>query len=199
MYFEILLGYVLLFDDLKKFRQKQIGQTHVICTYKYNTMKGAKHGIHSFNTVAKFLQKELIASTWFHVAGEKIHNNLTRLVMGVWLFVVLILTSSYTASLSSMLTVQKLEPNYMELLKKNNLPVGCIDLSVKKYLVNVVEFKEQNIKIIKNSKLFEQENIFAVFLEFPYEEIFYNKNCKEYTSTRLLTQGFAGLGFVSIN
>ena len=119
--------------------------------------------------------------------------------MGVWLFVVLILTSSYTASLSSMLTVQKLEPNYMELLKKNNLPVGCIDLSVKKYLVNALEFKEQNIKIIKNSKLFKQENIFAVFLEFPYEEIFYNKNCKEYTSTRLLTQGFAGLGFVSIN
>ena len=98
-----------------------------------------------------------------------------------------------------MLTVQKLEPNYMELLKKNNLPVGCIDLSVKKYLVKALEFKEQNIKIIKNSKLFEQENIFAVFLEFPYEEIFYNKNCKEYTSTRLLTQGFAGLGFVSIN
>lgn len=200
MYFEILLGYVLLFDDLNKFRQKQIGQTHVICTYKYNTMKGAKHGIHSFNTVAKFLQKVLIASTWFHVAGENIHNNLTRLVMGVWLFVVLILTSSYTASLSSMLTVQKLEPNYMELLKKNNLPVGCANLSVRKYLVNAFEFKEQNIKMLNRTMLFEQENIFAIFIESPYEEVFFKNNCgKDYTITRLLTHGFGGLGFVSIN
>ena len=120
--------------------------------------------------------------------------------MGVWLFVVLILSSSYTASLSSMLTVQKLEPNYLELLKKNNLPVGCINLSVRKYLVNAFEFKEQNIKIInvKLSKPFKQEKIFAVFLEFPYEEIFLNKNCEEYTSTRLHTHGFGGLAFVSI-
>uniref|UniRef100_A0A7N2LR04 Glutamate receptor n=1 Tax=Quercus lobata TaxID=97700 RepID=A0A7N2LR04_QUELO len=137
-------------------------------------------------------------SSLFFAHRENIHNNLTRLVMGVWLFVVLILTSSYTASLSSMLTVQKLEPNYMELLKKNNLPVGCTNLSVKKYLVNAFEFKEQNIKIIdiKHSKLFKQEKIFAVFLEFPYEEIFLNKNCKDYTSTRLHTHGFGGLGFV---
>ncbi|XP_050290063.1 glutamate receptor 2.9-like [Quercus robur] len=152
-------------------------------------------------------RNQISAALWFTFSSlffahrENIHNNLTRLVMGVWLFVVLILTSSYTASLSSMLTVQKLEPNYMELLKKNNLPVCCINLSVKKYLVNVFEFKEQNIKIIdiKHSKLFKQEKIFAVFLEFPYEEIFLNKNCKDYTSTRLHTHGFGGLGFVSIN
>ncbi|KAB1228341.1 Glutamate receptor 2.5 [Morella rubra] len=45
----------------------------------------------------------------------------------VWLFVVLILTSSYTASLSSMLTVQQLQPNVtdIEWLKKNNLKVDC--------------------------------------------------------------------------
>ena len=70
---------------------------------------------------------------------------------------------------------------------------------VKGYLVNTIGFKEQNIKIIKYSKLFEQKNIFAVFLELPYGEIFLNKNCKDYTSTRLLTPGFGGLGFVSIN
>lgn len=87
----------------------------------------------------------------------------------------------------------------MELLKKNNLPVGCISSLVQKYLVDVYQFKEQNIKIIEDSKLFEQGNIFAVFLELPYDKVFLNKNCKDYSSTRLLTQGFGGLGFVSIN
>ncbi|KAB1223646.1 Glutamate receptor 3.7 [Morella rubra] len=72
--------------------------------------------------------KALISHTaWFHVSGEKVYNNLTCLVIVVWLFVVLILTSSYTASLSSMLTVQQLQPNVtnIEWLKKNNLKVGC--------------------------------------------------------------------------
>ena len=120
--------------------------------------------------------------------------------MGVWLLVVLILTSSYTASLSSMLTVQKLEPNYMELLKKNNLPVGCVNPLVKKYLVNAIGFEGQNIKVndsyLKPFK-FEQENIFALFLEPPYDGSFLT-NCKDYTSTRP-TPGFGGIGFVSIN
>ena len=121
--------------------------------------------------------------------------------MGVWLFVVLILSSSYTASLSSMLTVPKLEPSCIELLKKNNLPVGCVDPLVKKYLVNAIGFKGQNIKLndsyLKPFK-FEQENIFALFLEPPHDENFL-KNCKDYTSTRQYTPLFGGMGFVSIN
>jgi orotidine-5'-phosphate decarboxylase len=43
-------------------------------------------------------------------AEEKLESNLSRFVVIIWVFVVLILTSSYTASLTSMLTVQKLQP-----------------------------------------------------------------------------------------
>ena len=121
--------------------------------------------------------------------------------MGVWLFVVLILSSSYTASLSSMLTVQKLEPNYMELLKKNDLPVGCTNPRVKGYLVNTIGFKEKNVKRNDSYSVpfeFKQENIFALFLEPPHDENFL-KNCKDYTSTRQYTPLFGGMGFVSIN
>ena len=46
----------------------------------------------------------------FYAAGERIHNNLTRFVVIVWVFVVLILTQSYTASLTTLLTVQQLRP-----------------------------------------------------------------------------------------
>jgi glutamate receptor, ionotropic, plant len=39
-------------------------------------------------------------------AEEKLESNLSRFVVIIWVFVVLILTSSYTASLTSMLTVE---------------------------------------------------------------------------------------------
>ena len=48
-------------------------------------------------------------------------SNLARIVVTIWCFVVLILTQSYTASLSSLLTVQQLQPtvtNVDELIKK---------------------------------------------------------------------------------
>ncbi|CAM8896141.1 unnamed protein product [Rhodiola kirilowii] len=41
---------------------------------------------------------------------EKTVNNLTRIVLAFWFFVVLILTQTYTASLTSMMTVQRLQP-----------------------------------------------------------------------------------------
>lgn len=43
--------------------------------------------------------------------GEKLQSNLSRFVVTVWIFVVLVLTSSYTAMLSSVLTVQQITSN----------------------------------------------------------------------------------------
>ncbi|CAO2830717.1 unnamed protein product [Amaranthus hypochondriacus] len=47
-------------------------------------------------------------STWFFAHRENTVSSLARLVLIIWLFVVLIINSSYTASLTSMLTVQQL-------------------------------------------------------------------------------------------
>ncbi|KAK4408727.1 putative pentatricopeptide repeat-containing protein, chloroplastic [Sesamum angolense] len=49
------------------------------------------------------------ASTLVYAHREKLEHNLSKFVVGVWLFVVLILTSSYTANLSSLLTVQQIQ------------------------------------------------------------------------------------------
>ncbi|KAL1539482.1 glutamate receptor 2.7-like [Salvia divinorum] len=49
-------------------------------------------------------------STIVFAHRERIVSNLTRFVVIVWMFVVLVLNSSYTASLASMLTVQQLQP-----------------------------------------------------------------------------------------
>ncbi|KAI3678653.1 hypothetical protein L6452_37954 [Arctium lappa] len=41
--------------------------------------------------------------------GEKLQSNLSRFVVSVWMFVVLVLTSSYIATLSSLLTVEQIQ------------------------------------------------------------------------------------------
>ncbi|XP_059439979.1 glutamate receptor 2.9-like [Corylus avellana] len=141
-------------------------------------------------------------SSLFFAHREKIYSNLSRLVIVLWLFVVLVLTSSYTASLSSMLTVQRLQPHVtdVEWLKKNNLKVGCDgDSFVRTYLNNVLHFKTDNILNVTSEYSytgeFESNNISAAFLELPYEKVFLNKYCNGFIGTRPTTR-FGGLGFV---
>lgn len=120
-----------------------------------------------------------------------------------WLFLVLILNSSYTASLSSMLTVQQLQPNVtsIEWLKKNNMKIGCDgDSFVRTYLQNVEQFKAENIMNISSEynyvSAFQNSSIAAAFLELPYEKVYISKYCKGYSASTP-TIRFGGLGFVS--
>ncbi|KAG2683886.1 hypothetical protein I3760_10G054700 [Carya illinoinensis] len=135
-------------------------------------------------------KSQISTALWFTISSlffahrEKIHNNSTRVVIVVWLFVVLILTSSYTASLSSMLTVQQLQPTFTDIqwLKKNNLKVGCSSNSfVKEYVENVLHFNSENIVEISNEYKylveFQCNNISAAFIELPYEKVFLSKYC----------------------
>lgn len=141
---------------------------------------------------------------WFHFAGEKVYSNLTRVVFIVWLFVVLILTSSYTASLSSMLTIQRLQPNVtdIEMLRRTDAQVGLDgDSFVCKYMEEVLEFNPKNLFNVSSEYSytgeFKNERISAAFLELPYAEVFMNKYCEGYTATTP-TYRFGGLSFVSI-
>ncbi|KAG6691220.1 glutamate receptor 2.7-like [Carya illinoinensis] len=152
--------------------------------------------------------KDQIATTlWFTFSSlffahkETLQSNLTRVVVVIWLFVVWILTSSYTANLSSILTVQRLEtvPD-INWLRNSNSKIGCDnDSFVKAYLEGVIKFKSENIvTVLKEddyTELFESKKIAAAFLELPYEKVFINKYCKAYTSNRP-TYRFGGFGFV---
>ncbi|CAI9300891.1 unnamed protein product [Lactuca saligna] len=55
---------------------------------------------------------------------EKLQSNLSRFVVIVWVFAVLVLTSSYTATLSSVLTVQQIGMNEISTGFQNLSPVG---------------------------------------------------------------------------
>ncbi|KAA8515179.1 hypothetical protein F0562_018358 [Nyssa sinensis] len=145
-------------------------------------------------------------SSLFFAHREKIWSNYTRVVIVVWLFVVLILTQSYTANLSSMLTIGRLQPTVkdVEWLRKTNAIVGCDgNTFVRKYLVDVRKFDPNNIVDITSPhdslgdylKVFESGNISAAFLETPYAKVFVNRHCKQYTVTQL-SYRFGGFGFV---
>uniref|UniRef100_A0A0A0LL99 Ionotropic glutamate receptor C-terminal domain-containing protein n=1 Tax=Cucumis sativus TaxID=3659 RepID=A0A0A0LL99_CUCSA len=60
-------------------------------------------------------------------AGKEVKGNLARLVLGTWLFVILVVTSSFTASLTSMMTVSRFAPSVVdvETLRQMNATVGC--------------------------------------------------------------------------
>ncbi|KAK7405305.1 hypothetical protein VNO78_06516 [Psophocarpus tetragonolobus] len=58
----------------------------------------------------------------FSLNGDRLHSNLSRVAMVVWLFVALIITQTYTASLASKLIVEQFEPTVdsIQKLKNNN-------------------------------------------------------------------------------
>ncbi|KAJ9690576.1 hypothetical protein PVL29_012961 [Vitis rotundifolia] len=140
-------------------------------------------------------------SSLFFAHRETIRSNITRVVIVVWLSVVFVLTSSYTASFSSMLTVRRLEPDVtdIEWLKATKSVIG-FDGSpfVREYLENAIKFEAADIKYIRSQYQypgeFQSGNISAAFLELPYAKIFINQFCKNYTATQTLNR-FGGFAF----
>ena len=82
------------------------------------------------------------------MAEEKLESNLSRFVVIIWVFVVLILTSSYTASLTSMLTVQKLQPTVTDVreLQRGGYHIGYQEGSFIKTSLHKMGFDMTKMK-----------------------------------------------------
>ncbi|XP_040989999.1 glutamate receptor 2.8-like [Juglans microcarpa x Juglans regia] len=153
-----------------------------------------------FNQVGALLS--LAFTTLFSLHGEKLHSNLSRMAMVVWLFVALVLTQTYTANLTSILTVQRLEPTVtdVELLRNSNAMVGyCRGSFVADYLVDVLRIHRGNVRNYKSPEDYAQalrsREIAAAFLEVPLAKLFLAKYCKEFTIAGP-TYKVGGFGFV---
>lgn len=123
--------------------------------------------------------------------------------MLVWLIVTLILAQIYTASLTSMLTVQRLEPTIgnAEALKKDNSVVGISNGSfVGWYLQQHLKLSLKNIKTYGSEEEFVQafntRQISAAFLEAPYAKVFLAKYCNSFIKVDPMYD-VGGFGFVS--
>ncbi|GJS00396.1 glutamate receptor 2.8-like protein, partial [Tanacetum coccineum] len=132
-------------------------------------------------------------STLVFAHREKLISNLSRFVVIVWVFVVLVLTSSYTASLTSILTVQKLQPAYTDIdkIKSNGESVGYQDGTFVRDKLIEMGFQESKIK---NYSTFEQYDealaqgsqkggVSAIMDGVPYIKVFLAKYCTKYTMT----------------
>ncbi|XP_052142707.1 glutamate receptor 2.9-like [Oryza glaberrima] len=135
---------------------------------------------------------------------EKLESNLSRFVVIIWVFVVLILTSSYTASLTSMLTVQKLQPtvtDVRELLRRGDY----IGFQEGTFIVPVLEKmgfegRMRSYSTVDQyadalSKGSANGGVAAIFDEIPYLKLFLSQYCDGYTMVGPIykTDGF---GFV---
>ncbi|KAI6680607.1 hypothetical protein NL676_034488, partial [Syzygium grande] len=130
-------------------------------------------------------------STLVFAHREKIANNLTRLVLVVWVFVVLILTQSYTANLASFLTVQRFTPQFVDVqdLIRNRLFVGYQEGSyVRGFLVRQLNFDESRLIPYGSpeeyhealSKGSENGGVAAIFDDLPCIKLFLAKYCNKY-------------------
>ncbi|KAI4356972.1 hypothetical protein L6164_000949 [Bauhinia variegata] len=131
-------------------------------------------------------------STLVFAQKEKIVNNWSRLVLIIWIFVVLIITQSYTASLASMLTVQRLQPAFMDIeeIKRNNYYVGYQrDSFVEDMLKETLGFNDSSkLRAYESPEEFDQAlstgsdngGVAAIFDEIPYLNVFLTKYGSRY-------------------
>ncbi|GLT69885.1 hypothetical protein SLA2020_419980 [Shorea laevis] len=98
-------------------------------------------------------------STLFTAQREKIESGLGRLVLLIWLFVVLILNSSYIASLTSILTVEQLSYSIkgIDSLIISNDPIGYQRGSaIGNYLIDELNIHKSRLVPLNSEKEFEK-------------------------------------------
>ncbi|KAJ6419888.1 hypothetical protein OIU84_029915 [Salix udensis] len=126
----------------------------------------------------------------------------SRLLLLPWFFLILIVTSTYTANLTSMLQAPPSTPSAVDLtlLRSTNAAIGYDGNSFTLwYLEKVLSFKAENIRRIASIDDFEKSLssglIKAAFLFSPHAKILVAKYCKGLTMTGP-TYNLSGFGFV---
>ncbi|GLT56896.1 hypothetical protein SLA2020_299090 [Shorea laevis] len=136
---------------------------------------------------------------------ERVVSNLSRFVVIIWCFVVLILTQSYTASLTSLLTVKQLQPTVTDVneLLKSGEKVAYRKGNYIQGFIQQLNFNSANVKTFTTSDVLDElftkgtanGGIAAAFLETHYVISFLEKYCMKYiTAGPTIKTG--GFGFV---
>lgn len=128
--------------------------------------------------------------------GEKLKHNLSRFVVTVWVFAVLILTTSYTATLTSMMTVQQIRFNSNKdfighlsgsLIANASLASTNINATNVKGLINSTDYAKA---LLNNSVAF-------IIDELPYLNVLLGEEPDRFLMVKpqITTNGF---GFVCV-
>ncbi|XP_065008108.1 glutamate receptor 3.5-like isoform X1 [Musa acuminata AAA Group] len=127
-------------------------------------------------------------STMFFVHRENTVSTLGRFVLIVWLFVVLIINSSYTASLTSILTVQQLSSGItgLDSLLSTSDPIGYQEGKfARNYMIEELNIPESRLKPLNSPEEYAKAlelgpkggGVAAIVDEIPYVEILLSVYC----------------------
>ncbi|KAL8088077.1 hypothetical protein AgCh_038007 [Apium graveolens] len=159
------------------------------------------------------LSQQLVTILWFSFSTmffshrENTVSTLGRLVLILWLWVVLIINSSYTASLTSILTVQQLTSQIegIDSLISSSVPIGVQDGSFAfNYLINELNIAKSRIRILKTQDDYinalhrgpKGGGVAAIVDELPYIRLFLsNTNCEFRTVGEEFTRSGWGFAF----
>ncbi|RZC43613.1 hypothetical protein C5167_036562 [Papaver somniferum] len=162
--------------------------------------RGGPHSMYQWGTMLSFSFSMLVFAH-----KERVLSNLGRFVMGIWLFVVLILTQSYTANLASILTIQRSDRTYNDVnqLIRHGYNVGYQEGSFVFGMLKRMGFDESNLKSYKSPREFDESfskgrsegGIVAAFEELPFIELILAEYCDKYMMVGDIYP-YDGLGFV---
>ncbi|KAL7122372.1 hypothetical protein ACP275_01G041800 [Erythranthe tilingii] len=143
-------------------------------------------------------------STMVFAHRERVVSNCARFLLIIWLLAVFVLTQSYSASLTSILTIQKVEPTVTDInaLIRNKDYVGYSNTSfVFGFLKQ--HFDASRLRSFKSAEEMDEllskgsanGGIAAAFHEIPYINLFLGKYCSKYMMVGP-TYKAEGFGFV---
>ncbi|XP_062019707.1 glutamate receptor 3.2 isoform X2 [Rosa rugosa] len=123
-------------------------------------------------------------STMFFAHRENTVSLLGRMVLIIWLFIILIINSSYTASLTSMLTVQQLSSPItgIDTLISSFEPIGFqVGSFAENYLIEELNIPKSRLVPLGSPEEYanalKERTVAAVVDERPYIELFLSDNC----------------------
>ncbi|CAM0151661.1 unnamed protein product [Urochloa decumbens] len=144
-------------------------------------------------------------STMFFAHRENTVSTLGRFVLLIWLFVVLIINSSYTASLTSILTVQQLSTGIQGLdsLLSSNEPIGYqVGSFARSYLMDELGVPASRLRELAITDYADSlqrgpgnGGVAAIVDELPYVELFLSTNCQFRTVGQEFTKSGWGFAF----
>ncbi|CAI5535214.1 unnamed protein product [Closterium sp. Naga37s-1] len=135
------------------------------------------------------LHQQLATSVWFSFSTmtfsqeENVKTTLGRIVVIVWLFVVFVISSAYTASLSSVLTVSQSEPTIQDFqsLVVSNDAVGYQRGSFSFEYLRSVGINESRLVALSDEAevdgALNRTDVVAMVDEEPYVDIFLSDYC----------------------
>ncbi|KAK9284377.1 hypothetical protein L1049_023548 [Liquidambar formosana] len=145
-------------------------------------------------------------STLFKTNQEDTVSPLARMVMVVWLFLLMVITSSYTASLTSILTVQQLSSPIrgIDSLIASNWPIGYqVGSFVHGYLTESLFVSGSRLVPLGSPEEYEKAlrqgpsggGVAAIIDELPYVELFLSKQTDFGIIGQAFTKGGWGFAF----